>query len=372
MMMMPGLAEAPAAVIQRCGRSLQRLSAIRTHYSWTLTWKECRSHVIQSPLNRPLLRLSAWVVFFVCSWLQMFFQLVVKILICSLERRRDQWDPVFNKLHQYFSRRNNKNVQNHSCWERLVKLQHKTMTGRVCFITKSRIAQRHHCFSATYAFQSSFSWAQGFYCLLLFSTVLANQEHIALLNVVLRLCILSISQRGGAWAWSLGLSGNNRKHMSSKKEAAAAAAAVSCYWLKMRLWSVYKSLLCFFFSEWDDHQEHVLQGRADPDHRGSPQRWCFKVSKLNTCSQGCCCPASFFLDTNQTQNSADVLLVWHRNTKPKAEIRTTGGARGPPPHTAFKKEPKVLMQPPNQLRFDGSCFDGFKRTSSVLVVCSMK
>lgn len=60
--------------------------------------------------------------FVVCSWLQMFFLLVVTIQICSLERRRDQWDPVLNKWHQYFSRRKNKNVQNHSRWEPLVKL----------------------------------------------------------------------------------------------------------------------------------------------------------------------------------------------------------------------------------------------------------
>lgn len=193
-MMMPGLTEAPAAVTQRCGRFLQRLSAIRAHYSWTLTWKECCSHVIQSPLNRPLLRLSAWVVFFVCSWLQMFFQLVVKILICSLERRRDQWDPVLNKLHQYFSRRNNKNVQNQSCWERLVKLQHETMTGRVCFITKSRIAQRHQagvflchiCFSIVVQLSSGFllpltifhcSCQSGTYCTFKCGSPSLHPEH---------------------------------------------------------------------------------------------------------------------------------------------------------------------------------------------------
>lgn len=130
MMMMPGLAEAPAAVTQRCGRFLQHLSAIHTHYSWTLTWKECCSHVIQSPPptqppTASSFSLSCWFffrLFVVCSWLQMFFLLVVKIQICSLERRRDQWDPVLNKWHQYFSRRKNKNVQNHSRWEPLVKL----------------------------------------------------------------------------------------------------------------------------------------------------------------------------------------------------------------------------------------------------------
>lgn len=49
MKMLPELARAPAAVSQRRGRILPPRSAIHTHYTWTLTWKVCFSHVTQPP-----------------------------------------------------------------------------------------------------------------------------------------------------------------------------------------------------------------------------------------------------------------------------------------------------------------------------------